>query len=118
MVLSAAVVGSSSRSSANVASGFALTSAFKRSSWLANTRDRNLVGFRGAIEPVSRCRCANRWTHERLTPNVAATSSASPVTSHAFSTRSRKSIEYGAAIATSRREEYHDRRTMYKSKTL
>src|SRR5262249_2060826 len=44
---------------------------------------------------------AKRWTHARLTPNVAATSSASPLVSQAFSTRSRKSIEYGAAIIAS-----------------
>jgi len=71
--------------------------------------------LRGAIEPVSRRRWINRWTHARLTPNVAATSSASPLTSHARATRSRRSIEYGA-ITTSAREEYHDSRTKYKSK--
>jgi len=100
-VLSAAVVGNASRSSANVASGFAFTSACRRASWPAKRRDRNFVCVRGAIEPVSRCRCANQCTHARLTANVAATSSASPLASHAFSTRARKSLEYGAAILTS-----------------
>ena len=55
--------------------------------------------------------------HARLTENVAATSSASPLASHARTTRPRKSIDYGA-IATSAEEDYHDRRTTYKSKTL
>jgi hypothetical protein len=116
-VLSAAVVGRASRSSANVASGRAVMSAANRSSWPAKTRERNFVCFRGAIEPASRRRCTNRWTYARLTANVAAISSASPLASHARTTRSRRSIEYGA-IATSAGEEYHDRRTMYKSKTL
>jgi hypothetical protein len=53
-----------------------------------------------------------------FTPNLAAISSSSPLAFHAFSTRSRKSIEYGAAIVTSAEEEYHDRRTTYKSKPL
>jgi hypothetical protein len=113
-VLSAAVVGSWSRSSANVASGVAATSAFKRASCPANARRRKVVCFRGASDWVSRCRCANRWTHARLTPNVAATSSASPVVSQALNTRSRKSIEYGAAIGFLRRQKYHDRGTTYK----
>jgi hypothetical protein len=117
-VLSAAVVGSASRISAKVASGRALTVLFSRSSCPAKTRVRNLVCLRGASDPVSRCRCANRWTDARLTPNVAATSSASPLVSQALNTRSRKSMEYGAAIVTSGREEYHDCRTTYKSKTL
>ena len=69
------------------------------------------------MEPVSRRRCAKRWTQARLTVNLAATSSASPLASHARTTRSRKSIEYGA-IATSVREEYHDCPTTYKSKPL
>jgi hypothetical protein len=91
--------------------------AVSRASWPAKTRERNFVCFCGAIDPVSRRRCTNRWTHARLTANLAATSSASPLASHARTTRSRKSIEYGA-IATSTGEEYHDRRTMYKSKAL
>jgi hypothetical protein len=72
---------------------------------------------RSASDPVSRRRWIKRWTHARLTANLAATSSASPLASHARATRFRKSIEYGA-MATSAQEEYHDHRTMYKSKTL
>ena len=37
--------------------------------------------------------------------------------SHAFATRFRRSIEYGA-MAPPATEEYHGRRTMYKKKTL
>jgi hypothetical protein len=55
-VLSAAVVGMASRSSANVASGCAAISAASRASCPANTRDRNFVCFRGTIDPVSRRR--------------------------------------------------------------
>ena len=93
------MVGNASRNSTNVASGLAWMSARSRSSWPARTRDRNFVGFRGARDPVSRCRWANRCTQARLTPKVAATSSASPLAFQAFSTRFRKSIEYGAASA-------------------
>ena len=71
----------------------------------------------GCFDPVSRRRCTSRCTQARLTANVAATSSASPLTSHARTTRSRKSIEYGA-IVTSSAEEYHDCCTTYKAKTL
>ncbi len=81
--LSAAVVGRASRSSANVASGRARMRARSRSSLPAKTRDRNFVGFRGAIDPVSRRRCAKRWTDARLTAKVAATASASPLVSQA-----------------------------------
>jgi hypothetical protein len=116
-VLSAAVVARASRSSANVASGRAVMRAASRCSWPAKTRVRNFVCFRGAKDPVSRRRWIKRWTQARLTANLAATSSASLLASHARATRSRKSIEYGA-IATSAWEEYHDRRTMYKSKPL
>jgi hypothetical protein len=59
-VLSAAGVGSASRSSANVASGRAVIRAAKRCSWPAKTRDRNLRRFRGAIDPVSRRRWIKR----------------------------------------------------------
>src|SRR5262249_61776899 len=84
----------------------------------ANTRDRNLVCFRGASEPVSRRRWIKRCTHARLTPNVVATSSASLLASHARATRSRRSIEYGAIATSPRTEKYHGHRTTYKSKPL
>jgi hypothetical protein len=116
-VLNAADVGKASRNSANVASGRAVIRATSLVSRPANTRDRNFVCFRGASEPVSRRRWIKRWTQARLTPNVSATSSASPHASHARATRSRKSIEYGA-IVTPALKEYHGGRTMYKSKTL
>ena len=99
-VLRAAVVWRAARSSAKVRSGYAVISAASRCSWPANTRDRNFVCGRGAREPVSRRRWIKRCTYARLTPNVSATSSASPLASHARATRSRRSIEYGA-IATS-----------------
>jgi hypothetical protein len=66
IVLSAAAVGSASRSSANVASGRAITSAAKRSSCCAdNVRRRNVVcllGIRKSGEPVglSIARCGGR----------------------------------------------------------
>ena len=53
--------------------------ATNRSSWPASARDRDFVCCRGAIDPVSRRRCTNRWPHDRLTANVAATSSASDI---------------------------------------
>ena len=81
--------------------------------WTVGGRNRRcapatetLFAFRDESEPVSRRRWTNRWTHARMTPNVAATSSASPLASHARATHSRKSIEYGA-IVTSARNEYH-----------
>jgi hypothetical protein len=86
--------------------------------FLAHQGARPKLGFRGASDPVSRSCWARRCTQARLTPNVAATSSASPVPCHAWNTRSRKSIEYGAAILIPRRHKYHDFRTMYKLKTL
>ena len=110
-------MGKASRNSANVASGRPAISVAKCCSWPLNTRERNFVCGRGASEPVSRWRCANRCTHARLTPNVAATSSASPLASNALNTRFRRSMEYGA-IVTPHCERYHDCRTMYKSKTL
>ena len=53
-VLSAGRVGNCSLSSANVASGWAATSAWSRASCPDSTRARNFVCFRGASEPVSR----------------------------------------------------------------
>src|SRR5262245_12971291 len=100
-VLMDAVVGSCARSSASVTSGCAATKAWSRTSWPAKSRARNFVCFRGASDFVSRSRCAKRWTHARLTPNVAATSSASPLACHALNTRSRRSMEYADAIVTS-----------------
>src|SRR5262245_52135221 len=69
----------------------------RRACWAGpNTRERNFVCFRGAIDPVSRRRCTRRWTQARLTSYRAATLSASTPESHAFNTRLRRSIEYGA----------------------
>ena len=45
----------------------AVTNAFSRSAWPSNTRRRNVVCLRGAIEPVSRRRCLSASTHARLT---------------------------------------------------
>ena len=104
------MVGRASRSSANVRSGCAVISAASRCSCPANTRDRNFVCGRGARDPVSRRRWIKRCTHARLTPNVAAISSASPLASHARATRFRRSIEYGAIATSIRREEYHGHR--------
>ena len=72
------------------------TCSASRSSWPANTRRRNVVCVRGASDPVSRRRWISRWTHARLTSYFAATASASKPESHAFATRFRRSIEYGA----------------------
>ena len=56
--------------------------------------------------------------HPRPTdPERRGDLAASPLASNALNTRFRRSMEYGAIVA-SRRERYHDRRTMYKSKTL
>ena len=60
-VVNAAVVGNASRNSANVASGRAVINAPTRASCCGDkTRPRNLVCFRGSIEPVSRRRCTKR----------------------------------------------------------
>jgi hypothetical protein len=101
-----------------VISGLAVISAARRCSCPANTRDRNFVCGRGAMDPVSRRRWTKRCTHARLTPNVAATSSASPLASHARATRFRRSIDYGAILTSVHTEEYHGHRTTYKSNTL
>src|SRR5436190_8121847 len=96
-VLNAADVGSASRTSASVASGWAVISAARRrSSASANARRRNLVCCRGASDPVSRRRWISRCTHARLTSYFAATLSAAIPVSHARATRCRKSIEYAA----------------------
>ena len=51
---------------------------------------------KAAIEPVSRRRCNNRRIHDVLTPNRLAICPRVPSrASHASTTRSRRSIEYG-----------------------
>ena len=60
-VLNAARIGSACCNSANVASGVAVINATSRtSSSLERARLRNVVCFRGAMDPVSRRRCTNR----------------------------------------------------------
>ncbi len=82
----------------------AVISARMRSSYPASFRTRVVRDGLGAgtpDPPASRRRCFNRRTHDGLTENVAATSSAPAPASQAFNTRSRKSIEY-ARIAPPR----------------
>src|SRR5665213_507818 len=67
IVANPADVGNASRHSASVASGCAVTKPFRRSSWPANTRRRNVVCVRGAMVPVSRQRCLSAFTHATLT---------------------------------------------------
>ena len=113
------MVDRASRSSANVRSGLCGDQR-GQSLLLPGQHARSKLSFAGAARgtPVSRRRWIKRCTHARLTPNVAAISSASPLASHARATRFRRSIEYGAIATSIRREEYHGHRTMYKSKTL
>jgi hypothetical protein len=80
-VLSAAVVGNCARSSANVASGFAATSAFNRASWSARTRVRNsfvsaarATASRGTAEPTGgltrgSARRSPRYRRRRRSPS-------------------------------------------------
>jgi hypothetical protein len=76
-VLRAAVVGTASLNSVNVASGRARISAANRSSSPAlRTRRRNFV-LCARRDPVSRRRWISRCTHARLTSYFAATASAS-----------------------------------------
>ena len=60
-IMVTARVGSACCNSASVASGFTVISATRRTSWSRDSaRPRNLVCFHGAIDPVSRRRCASR----------------------------------------------------------
>jgi hypothetical protein len=94
IVVRLAAVGTASRNSASVRSGWAVTKARKRFSWsVANARPRNFVCGRGPISPVSRRRCTSRCTDARLTRYFAATSSALMPASQSVNTRVRKSIE-------------------------
>ncbi len=97
-VAKATVTPSCWRISARVRSGVAAINARMRSACAASFRTRVACDGLGAgtpAPPASRRRCFSRRTHDALTENVAATSSASAPASHAFNTRSRKSIEYG-----------------------
>jgi hypothetical protein len=114
-VLSAGVVDRASGNSANVIC--AVINAAKRCSRPANTRDRTSARVARAIPfPAG----AGSKAMHKGSAHPEGRGNLFGVTARIAGPRDRfrKSIEYGAIATSMRTQEYHGRRTMYKSKTL